>query len=233
MRFGRPGIEFLCRDEDRGVIPEPVPARNELPDWYRRLPGVDRDALSAANDGVTVKRCLPFLDAMIAGWMIPLAATVRLHIHDGGKAVDAGWEFDRAMVSNHGAFQVAGNPHEPRPAMKLHNYWTIRTEPGWSCLFVPPLNRPSPVIEVFSGIVDTDRFRNEINFPFVAVADDGVHVLDQGTPVVQVFPFRRERMPLRGRVRAERPDERAERVQTQRAISAGAGWYRRHVRAPR
>ena len=46
------------------------------------------------------------------------------------------------MVSNHSPFQVAGNPHEPRPPMKFHNYWTIRTPPGWSCLFLPPLNRP-------------------------------------------------------------------------------------------
>jgi hypothetical protein len=229
----QPTIEFLCRDEDRGVIPPPVPARNELPDWYRRLPTVDRDVLSATNDGVTIKRCLPFLDAMVAGWIIPLAAEVRLHIHDGGKVVDAGWEFDRPMVSNHGAFQVAGNPYEPRPALKFHNYWTIRTDPGWSCLFVPPLNRPSPVVEVLSGIVDTDRFTNEVNFPFVAIADDGVHVLDQGTPLIQVIPFRRDGANPQGTVRGEHEDERAERIRTQRSITAGRGWYRRHARASR
>ena len=207
-------IEFRCRDEDRGVIPEPVPARDELPSWYRRLPGVDRDELSATNDGVTVKRCLPFLDAMVAGWIIPLAATVRLAIHDDGKEVDAGWEFDRPMVSNHGPFQVAGNPYEPRPPMKFHNYWTIRTPPGWSCLFVPPLNRPDPVVEVLSGIVDTDRFTNEINLPFVAVAPDGVHVLEQGTPLVQVIPFRRDGVLRHAEVRAERAAERDERTRT-------------------
>jgi hypothetical protein len=229
----QPVVEFLCRDEDLGVIPEPVPARNELPDWYRRLPGVDRDAVSATNDGVTVKRCLPFLDAMVTGWIIPLAATVRLEVHEDGKVVDAGWEFDRPMVSNHGPFQVAGNPYEPRPPMKFHNYWTVRTAPGWSCLFVPPLNRPNPVVEVLSGIVDTDRFTNEVNFPFVAVGGDGVHVLEQGTPLVQVIPFRRADGTPRAVVRAERPAEEARRVRTTRAISAAGGWYRRHARAPR
>jgi hypothetical protein len=229
----RPVIEFLCRDEDRGVIPEPVPARSELPAWYRHLPGVDRDVLSATNDGVTVKRCLPFLDAMIAGWLIPLAATVRLEVRDDGKSVDAGWEHDRQMVSNHGAFQVAGNPYEPRPPMKFHNHWTIRTAPGWSCLFVPPLNRPHPVVEVLSGIVDTDRFTNEINFPFVVRADDGVHVLEQGTPIVQVIPFRRDDESPRAVVRAERGAERDERTRTARAIAAAGGWYRRHARAAR
>ena len=215
------------------MIPDPVPARGVLPDWYRRLPGVDHDELSATNDGVTVKRCLPFLDAMTTGWIIPLAATVRLDVRDGGKAVDAGWEFDRTMVSNHGPWQVAGNPYEPLPPMKFHNYWTIRTAPGWSCLFVPPLNRPSPVVEVLSGVVDTDRFANEINFPFIAVADDGVHVLEQGTPIVQVIPFRRTDPTARAEIRGERSNERVERIATHRAIKSCGGWYRRHARAAR
>ena len=226
-------MEFLCRDEDRGVIPDPVPARTELPGWYRRLPGVDESALSVTNDGMTLKRCMPFLDAMTAGFLLPLAATVRLEVSDGGKVVEAGWEFDRTMVSNHGAFQVAGNPFEPRPPLKFHNYWTVRSAPGWSCLFVPPLNRPNPVVEVLSGVVDTDRFSNEVNIPFMPVARDGIHVLERGTPLVQVIPFRRVDLPSRAEIRPESKDERDARVRTQRAIAAGSGWYRRHARARR
>lgn len=233
-----PTIRFLCQAEDRGVIAEPVPARTALPEWFRHLKGVDSDALSATNDGVTVKRCLPFLDAMATGWIIPLAATVRLQVTDDGKQVDAGWEFDRTMVSNHGAFQVAGNPHEPRPPMKFHNYWTIRTSPGWSCLFVPVLNRPNGVFETMSGVVDTDAFATPVNFPFVATAPDGVHVLPKGTPIVQVIPFRRDDAAVAATIGTESvceesDDERAERRRTARAISAGASWYRTHARAAR
>ncbi len=83
------------------MIAEPVPARSVLPAWFRSLKGIDHDELSATNDGVTVKRCLPFLDAMSTGWIMPLAATVRLDVSDDGKHVEAGWEFDRTMVSNH------------------------------------------------------------------------------------------------------------------------------------
>ena len=216
-----------------GRIPEPVPARSALPEWYCRLPGIDQTELSATNDGVTVKRCLPFLDAMTAGWIIPLAATVRLHVSDDGKSVDAGWEFDRTMVSNHGPWQVAGNPYEPLPPLKFHNYWTVRTAPGWSCLFVPPLNRPNPIVEVLSGVVDTDRFGNEINFPFVTVADDGVHVLEQGMPLIQVIPFRRTNPATRADVRSETGNEREQRVATHRAIKSAGGWYRRRARAAR
>ena len=237
-RAERPTIEFLCRAEDRGVIADPVPARSALPTWFRSLKGVDGDQLSATNDGVTVKRCLPFLDAMSTGWLVPLAATVRLQITDDGKHVEAGWEFDRVMVSNHAAFQVAGNPYEPRPPMKFHNYWTIKTAPGWSCMFIPPLNRPNPLFEVMSGIVDTDAFPTPVNFPFVATADDGVHVLPKGTPLVQVIPFRRADatipMSIASQVvRAETDGEQDERTRTHRKIGSGSSWYRNNARATR
>ena len=120
---------------------------------------------------------MPFLDALSAGWILPLAATVRLEISDGGRTVNAGWEFDRVMVSTHAPFQAAGNPFEPRPPMKFHNHWTIRTPPGWSCLFLPPVNRRNDVVELFGGLVDTDTYTAPVNLPFVATGPDGVHVL--------------------------------------------------------
>jgi hypothetical protein len=230
-RRGR--VEFLCRPEDRGVIAEPVPARTVQPAWFRRLPGLDRAELSATNNGLTVKRCVPFLDALNVGWIVPLAATVRLEICDEGRTVKAGWEFDREMVSTHASHQTAGNPYEPRPTMKFHNPWTIRTPKGWSCLLVPPLNRPNGVVEVLSGVVDTDVYVSPVNFPFVALAEDGVHTLLKGTPLVQAIPFRRDTERLDLAVRAESEREASERERVYRNTLAGSGWYRSQSRARR
>jgi hypothetical protein len=229
----RPVIEFLCRFEDEGLIAEPVPAKTDLPAWLRRLPGIDRSQVSATNNGLTVKRCMPFLDAMSTGWLIPLAVPVRLEITDEGRTVTAGWEFDREMVSNHGSFQIAGSPYDPHPPMKFHNHWTIRTPKGWSCLFLPPINRPNGVVEVLSGLVDTDRYTAPVNFPFVATAPDGVYTLRKGTPLVQVIPFRRSDPTLDAEIRAETEREGQERERIRRSTHAGEGWYKRHARAPR
>jgi hypothetical protein len=226
-------IEFLCRPEDKGVIAEPLPAKACVPDWFRKIPAVDKDHLTATNNGLTIKRCMPFMDAFSTGWIIPLAATVRLEIKDNGRTVNAGWEFDREMVSNHGAFQVAGNPFSPRPPMKFHNHWTVRTAEGWSCLFLPPINRPNGVIEVLSGLVDTDIYRAPVNFPFVATAPDGVYTLKKGTPLVQVIPFRRADTALEASIRAESREEAEDREQIRRSTHAGDGWYRRQARAAR
>jgi len=228
-----PVIEFICRPEDKGVVAEPVSAGDILPAWFRRLPGIDQQQLSATNNGLTVKRCMPFLDALSAGWIIPLAADVRLEISEGGCNVTAGWELDREMVSNHASFQVAGNPFEPRPPMKFHNYWTVRTPKGWSCLFLPPVNRPHPVVQLFSGVVDTDEYPSPVNLPFVATAADGVYTFPKGMPLVQVVPFQRAPASREAIIRSESEGERESRERAHRAMQAGQGWYRTEVRSAR
>lgn len=238
-------IEFLCEPSDMGVIAEPVPAKLAMPEWFKRLPAVDKSVVSASNNGLTVKRCMPFLDAMTLGFILPLAASVRLQVMDGGQKVDAGWEFDKTMVSNHGSYQVSGHPFGKRPPMKFHNYWTIKTPPGWSCLFVAPLNRPQMPVEIIAGVVDTDSYASLINFPFFATGEDGVHKLEKGTPLVQVIPFRREDATsppmsvtarddrLRLDIRKENNNESNEREIIRRNTMSVEGWYRKFSRSIR
>jgi hypothetical protein len=226
-------IEFRCAREDLGIISEPVSAKSVLPDWFRKLPPIDKTRLTHSDNGITVKRCMPFLDAMTTGWIIPLAATVRFEVKNDGKTVDAGWEFDKVMVSNHHAYQVAGNPLEPRPPCKFHNYWTISTPKGWSCLFVPPLNRNQTVFQILSGVVDTDTYQSHIHFPFIPTAPDGVHEIEKGTPLVQVIPFQRAAVEIKAEVRVETEVETELRNRVLRNTQARHGWYREEARAKR
>ena len=53
------------------------------------------------------------------------------------------------------------------PFHKILNPWIITTPPGYSTLFVPPLNNSDDRFSIIAGIVDTDTFKNEINFPIV------------------------------------------------------------------
>jgi hypothetical protein len=230
-----PVISFRCAPEDVGVIAPPRPAKQMVPDWYKRLPAVDPALQSVTSTGLTAKRCMPFLDALTIGWVIPLAATVRMEVSEGGTRVDCGWDFDREMVSNHAPGQVAGHPRQPRPPVKFHNYWTVATPPGWSCLFVSLLNQPHNLFEMASAVVDTDRYQSLIHFPFFPTAPDGLHVLEKGLPVIQVIPFRRDQSAyaMAAEIRAETPAEATEAERIRRATKAGEGWYREEARAPR
>lgn len=231
----KPMISFTCAPEDIGVIAQPIPAKQAIPDWFKVIPAIDRSELSANNNGLTVKRCMPFLDALTTGWIIPIAATVRIEISEGGSRIDCGWEFDKEMISPHNSGQVRGHPKLPMPPMKFHNHWTIVTPEGWSCLFIPPLNRPNPLFEIASGIVDTDRYRSPIHFPFFATAGDGVHVIEKGTPIAQVIPFRREMSALAmdAEIRAETSEEFEDRERIRRLTMASEGWYRKEAREQR
>lgn len=233
LRRPAPFLRFTCRPEDEGVIARPAPARAYMPDWFRKLPPVDESVASETNTGLTIKRCMPFLDAMTAGWLITLPATVRLNVSDGGRLVEAGWDFDRELVSFHGAHQVRGNPMGDRPPCKFINFWTISTPPGWSCLFVPPLNRPNGIFEVVAGVVDTDTYRSPVHFPFFVTGGDGLYTIEKGSPMVQVIPFRRETSLIEAEIRAETPAEAGERERVLRNTRAGTGWYRTEARAKR
>ncbi len=233
FKTNRNTISFRCAHEDRGVIAEPTQSKAFMPDWFKRLPPVDTNVLSATNNGLTVKRCMPFVDAMTTGFILPLASTVRLEVRDGGATVDAGWEFDKPMVSPHGANQVAGHPNMPRPPCKFHNYWTIETPRGWSCLFLPPLNRSNPAFEIVVGIVDTDTYKSLIHFPFFATGQEGVHTIEKGTPIAQIIPFRRDVASVSMSIETETQAQAQERELIRRNTLASAAWYRRISRAQR
>ncbi len=64
-------VTFRCLPELEDILPKPVPARRGLPAWLRDMPASAR-VEEFEGEVQTVKRCLPFLDAMSAGFLMPL-----------------------------------------------------------------------------------------------------------------------------------------------------------------
>lgn len=184
-------LEFLTFDQYLGNIPAPYPARKLIPDWYKAL----EKRMHPGLDSGTLKRCPPFLDAMVTGWIIPLAADVELKANEDASGVSYSWQFDRPMIENHSPDQVSNSkspaPHKDQPPMKWMNQWAIKCPPGYSLLFMPPLNRPDPRFTVFSGLVDADGYFDFINFPFVWNEPNFHGIIPAGTPLVQVIPVKR------------------------------------------
>ena len=189
-------IEFLCYPEDKGIIPEPIPSRKFIPDWFKRLqPKNYEDENRSGGGGLrssTIKRCPPFLDAMTTGWLIPLAADVEFKTNEDASGLDYKWHFNKIMVENHGDNQVTGNPKSHMPPLKWLNYWAIKVPPGWSVLFVPPLNRPNPHFECLSGFVDCDGYFEFVNFPFHFHTPMFEGIIPAGTPLIQAIPIKRD-----------------------------------------
>lgn len=224
-----PKIEFLCAPEDLGVIPAPVRAGEVPLDGYRHLPSKDGVRLSARDSKLVARSCSSFREAMKVGWVLPLAARVRLEIRDQGRSVTADRGGERVMVSRHSIYQLAGDNTQATPPSQFHNYWTIRTPKGWSCLFIPLLNRPGSVFEVAAGVVNTDEYNAPIHFPFFVTGADGSYALDRGTPLVQVIPFRREDVDMEASFGVESSTEAQLREHLRGVTAVGDACQRRQT----
>ena len=59
--------------------------------------------------------------------------------------------------------------------------------------FKNPSNNWENDICIIEGVVDTDEYYNNINFPYVWTGKEvGEFIIPQGTPLIHVIPFKRE-----------------------------------------
>jgi len=208
-------IEFSTQEDYLELKEDyPTPSKLIIPDWYKEL--------NHTVDQRTVKGCIPFLDALTAGYVLkmPQDLAIKHNIKDenGERAVAqkaaAAEDFaagsvkslnmNKNEVSIHEVHQLGNCPFNEQnqflPYHKIINPWKIKTPSGYSCLFVPILNNNDDRFFPISAIVDTDTFPNEVNFPIVIngykypVLDT---IIKKGTPYVQVIPFKRENWKMK------------------------------------
>lgn len=179
-----------------GNTPEelrPKPARSVIPGWYRDTSAWIRptEGLSEAEkrDLMTVKKCMPLLDSLTLGYIIPTPSALEVHRTDEG--VRLHWP-SRQTVDIHIVGQTGDYPGHNRsdPMPKWMSNWGLRTPKGYSCLFVSPFHHDLP-FRTLAGVVDTDTYFDAVNFPFL-IDPDFSGVIPAGTPMVQVVPFRRD-----------------------------------------
>jgi hypothetical protein len=219
-------IEFSAH-EDYFALKEdyPIPIKLNIPEWYKNL---EHNILKK-----TIKGCMPFLDTLTTGYLLKMTQDlfIRHNVdnkNEKGEIIKDSFQTfglfecfnilnDKSINLNsaidiHSTNQLEGSPYVKKnknlPFYKILNPWKIKTPKGYSCLFVPPLNNPDDRFSIIPGIVDTDTFPNEINFPIV-INGDKFPVLEttikKGTSYVQVIPFKRDswKMSLQPRKQKE------------------------------
>lgn len=224
MKKKTPIVEF--HSNQPGVNWKPAPAKKFIPQWYKDQPryagdpqGVNKLLNEDKTDfkqSHTVKQCIPVLDALTIGYIIPHVTDVMFYKSidkttgqiqivkkvarnaqasftdstSGDKAYDSLMSHSRWQWEHHPAGKKQGGE-----IYKFFNQWTIKTPPGYSCLFVHPFhqNQRATSWEILPGVVDTDRYQTNINFPFLLDMKIGEElIIEAGSPMVQVIPFKRE-----------------------------------------
>jgi hypothetical protein len=181
-----------------GLLLYPAPAIKSLPDWYKQKKPFIGDekkhkAFPNGTKNVTVKWCNPFGDSLSTGYFIYLENDIQVTIDQGEQNLvwlNGGSEF----VSQHSREQVSAEmipeSFSDQP-WKFKNYWGIETPKGYSTLFTHPLNRSELPFLTLSGVVDTDMYKQPVNFPFL-IRKNFEGIIAAGTPIAQVIPFKRE-----------------------------------------
>ena len=208
-------IEFISHNDYVNLKEDyPIPIKLNIPEWFKKL--------SHTVECKTVKGCIPFLDSLTSGYLLKIPQDLKITHNiinpdtnklDGfyrtgdlddqilySKSINLG----KQRAETHPPFQLEDSPYVEKnknlPFYKIMNPWIIKTPPGYSCLFVPPLNNTDDRFFIIPGIVDTDTFPNEINFPIV-INGDKYPTLDtlfkKGTPYVQIIPFKRDKWKMK------------------------------------
>ena len=137
---------------------------------------------------------MPFLDAMAARYVIPFDQDYLIDPTEKEFSVTPA-NREKSDIGYHDKTQAPKEWHHKvgEYAGKFMNKWLITTPPGYSCLFLQPMNRwDEDRFLIINGIVDTDTYINIINFPFILLKRDKQFIIKKGEPMVQVIPFKRE-----------------------------------------
>ena len=183
-------ITFCATNKDMlDVWPHPKAANRFVPNEYKKLERHNKKNLHEP----TIKTCMPFLDSMTMGYIIPFDQDYVVDPIEKDFSVTPASR-NQEDFGFHGKAQLPKEWHKTtgENAGKFHNKWLIKTPPGYSCLFIHPMNRVEERWKIIEGVVDTDSYVNLINFPFILKKRDKQFLIKQGEPMVQVIPFKRE-----------------------------------------
>ena len=172
----------------------PKPASSCLPEWYKNTPSYtqEKSDINDKRQNSTIKKCVPVLDAFMSGYIITTFSDILVKKDENGNTV--------FLVSGNGPgvefHPITQAPYHPsmnfQPYPKIINPWSIRTQSGHSCMFINPVHSGNKYLSILEGVVDTDKFFSNINFPFVLKDKNFEGIIPAGTPIVQIIPFKRD-----------------------------------------
>lgn len=189
-------IIFTDIDNPDGVLEKPRPASKYIPEWYKKAKNWlnDQDKKELTIDGSpagTVKRCMPLLDMMTAGYILETPYDIYVRQTENGPYFQWG---EMQAISFQPIEQVQDHPwFKNQPvAVRLVHPWSIKTPKGWSIIIMNPTHRDESPIQVLPGIVDTDSFCLKTNI-FIKLTDPNFEgLIPKGTPFAQIIPIKRE-----------------------------------------
>lgn len=189
-------IKFRPMSDDTAKFDPPAPARSSVPEWYKKAKRFRGGQMQILGEGgglnKDIKLCIPFLDALTSGYMLTIPTD--LLVKRDEKGVGFFWNEAPSIIEIRPKDMASTLPRPAGHDQDLyawHTYWAVIVPPGYSALFVHPLNRFDLPFTTTSGVVDSDGFSLGGEIPFF-LKEGFEGVIPAGTPIMQIIPFKRE-----------------------------------------
>jgi hypothetical protein len=197
-----PKISFYpFSEKTEKFAPPPFPASKAVPDWYKAQPGTinEAEAIKVGTSTGTIKRCMPIFDVMTAGYIIPFPCDIYIDATNPDKiefSIPMALKgFSADLTATHAPEQYSHYPIDKdiyhKDVFRIMPFWAVKTDPGYSTLFLNPFHKDKLPFRAFEGMIDTDKFITDGHISML-VEKNFKGVIKQGTPFVQVIPIRRE-----------------------------------------
>jgi hypothetical protein len=183
------------------AFPTPEPATKNVPEWYRKQPNIAGEDPNTPQNGslrLTVKKCQAFFDAMAAGYTLKVPVDIFIDTTDGKFDIQLPGEMQRfraELIAHHSTEQISQMPFDKGiycdTVLRIHPTWMVSTSKGYSTLFMNPMHQAPTPLSTVEAIIDTDKFWSDGHLSFL-VHRNFKGIIKQGTPLVQVIPFKRD-----------------------------------------
>jgi hypothetical protein len=191
-------IEFVAINKHSfEVCPKPFPASQAIPQWwkdaspYTKGPeNLDGKKIIIQNyeSNASFKKCTPMLDVLSSGYIVPLWTDVQVRNINGYPSVT--WRSNKDVFELHDGQEVEIPHGYQKSQFKFLNQWIPKLPKGFSALIIPCPGYPNNVFRPIAGIIDYDKSNHPL-FPPMYLKDGFEGIVEKGTPMFQIIPFKR------------------------------------------
>ena len=202
-----------------------TPARIHIPQWYKdseRWVGGKPSLSNGENLGL--KHCMPFIEALTIGYTILLPCDLLATQVNG--VTELNWRFNDRDYARSRKNNLQKAIPVPYGSDTQQFTWEVQTSiklpPGYSALLTHPLNRFDLPFITMSGVIDGNYTMQPGSILFY-VKEGYEGIIEQGTPIIQVIPFKTEDWNLE-----EDPNlfKEAE-LNAKSSVTVLSGWYKK------
>lgn len=181
-------------NEENSIL-NPQPAKKVVPKWFSES---SRYWFPENKDILSFKACPALVDAFLSGYVFKTPCD--LYFYKDSVPDDSNVTYNINVLKEPGYDDFCAPrpdmPGFPKPSgFDKHFHWFPNwmpgLEPGYSALYVHPLNRFDLPFITVSGIIDNDKMNTPGLMPFY-LKEGFEGLIPKGTPFIQIIPFKRE-----------------------------------------